>query len=162
MYLHWVYNLRNLGWIYYLPNKTYQDRMSKFNTKVDKLAVYSMLLLFETLILFPLLLDITLSFLVSQLHGQRMKSFCLILAASDSQLKEITKTKSHTIHRRQVIFEQNPNRLLVYFKYVETWLGIFTFILVQSGISALGFLVSSLYCLEFLIPSARQPKRCRV
>lgn len=36
MYLHWVCSLRNFGWIYYLPNKTYQDRVSKLKTKKDK------------------------------------------------------------------------------------------------------------------------------
>lgn len=87
---------------YYLTNKTYQDGVSKLNTKADKLAVNSMLSLPDTLILFPLLLDVSLS-LISHLQGQRekkKKSFYLILAASDSQLKEIIKTKTHTTHQR--------------------------------------------------------------
>lgn len=84
-----------------LSNKIYQDRVSKLNTKADKLEVNSMISLFGTLILFSLLLDISLSFLISHLQGQRKKkSFYLILAASDSQLKEIIKTKSHTTHQR--------------------------------------------------------------
>lgn len=89
---------------YYLTNKTYQKRMSKLNTNADKLAVYSMLSLFNTLLLFPLLLDISLSFLTSHLHGQRKNSFYLILAASGSQLREIIKAKSHTTYQRQIIF----------------------------------------------------------
>ena len=45
---------------------------------------------------FPLLLDISLSLLRSHLHGQRNKSLCPLLAASDSRLKETITTKSHS------------------------------------------------------------------